>query len=87
MTLEKRSASGFARFLPGDVGRRAVHRLEDRRLRPQVRARDEPEPADEPRAEVGHDVAVEVLEQQHVELLRPEHELHAGVVDDELAVR
>ena len=44
------------------------------------------QPADESGAEVGDDVAVEIRQQQHVELLRPHHELHARCVDDPFAV-
>ena len=45
-----------------------------------------PEAADEARAQVGHDVAVEVLEQQHVEAGGVEDELHAAVVHDDVVV-
>ena len=72
------------------LGRRAVRRLEDRRVRPEVPARSEPEAADEARAEVGDDVAVEIGADEDVVLLGPLHELHAEVVHDpvlELDVR
>src|SRR4030095_9606007 len=45
-----------------------------------------PEPADEARPEVRDDVAVQVGQQQHVEVLRLLDELHAHVVDQELVV-
>src|SRR2546422_980320 len=78
------TASAMLRILY--LGRAPVHRLEDGVARAQVGARHEAEPAHQARAQVGDDVAVEVLEQEHVELLRAEHELHAGVVDDQLPV-
>ena len=71
----------------GDVGRRAVHRLEHRRRRrPCWRCRTTPEAADQPGAQVREDVAVEVRQQQHVELLGRHHQVHAGRVDDPLVV-
>jgi hypothetical protein len=68
--------------LPGDVGRGAVHRLEDRRVDADVRPRREPEPADEPRDQVAEDVAEQVRGDDHVELLGRDHELHRHRVDD-----
>ena len=38
--------------------------------------------ADQPGTQIGDDVAVQILQEQHVELFRPDHELHAGGVDD-----
>ena len=56
------------------------------RLASEVRARA-PGPGRRPAgAQIGDDVAVEVRQQQHVELLRPHHEVHAGRVDDLLVV-
>ena len=72
--------------LAGDVRCAAVHRLEDRRVVAKVRAWHDAEPTDETRAEVGHDVAVEVGQHQHVERLRLHHELHARRIDDALVV-
>ena len=65
--------------------RRAVRRLEDRRLDADVRARRDSEPADETGGHVADDVAVEVREHEHVELLGPLDELHAERVDEHLA--
>src|SRR2546430_7442362 len=72
--------------LPGDVGGGPVHRLEDGGAYAQVRTRHDAEPAHQTGAQVGDDVAVEVLEEQHVERLRAADELQAGVVDDQLLV-
>ena len=47
-----------------------------------VGARGDAEAADEARAEVGQDVAVEVGQHEHVVELGLLHELHAHVVDD-----
>ena len=52
----------------------------------EVGAGHQAEAADEGRAEVADDVAVEVFEQQRVVLVGIHHQLHAGVVDDVLAV-
>ena len=69
-TADSSSAVGFARCLPGDVGRAAVDGLEHRDLGPEVRRADDAEPADQAGAEIRHDVAVQVRQHQHVELLR-----------------
>ncbi len=55
-------------------------------VRADVRAWHDAEPADQPGAQVGDDVAVQVREQQDVELLGVHHEVHAGRVDDPLVV-
>ena len=55
-------------------------------LVPEIRARDKAESADQPRAQIGNNVAVEIFQQQHVVLVGVHHQLHAGVVDDVLAV-
>ena len=75
---------GVGDALAGDVGRAAVHRLEHADLDAEVRRRHDAEPADQPGAQVRHDVAVEVRHQQHVELRRVHHQVHAGGVDDPL---
>ncbi len=62
--------------LAGDVRRRAVHRLEDRRpgaIRVQVAARRVAKPAGQGRAQVGDDVAEQVVGDDHVEPLRVVH--------------
>ncbi len=51
-----------------------------------VRARHDAEPADQPRAQVAQHVAVEVLEQEHVEARGILHQRHAARVDDHLLV-
>ena len=60
--------------------------FEDRALVAEVRARHHPQAADKCGAQIGDDVAVEILQQQHVVLVRIHHQLHAGVVDDVLAI-
>ena len=45
-----------------------------------------PSPPTKARAQIADDVAVEVLQQQRVVLVGIHHQLHAGVVDDVLAV-
>ena len=70
----------------GDVGRRAVHRLEHRRKRPrriEVRARREPEAAGDRGAEVGQDVAEQVRGDDDVEVSRPADQIHARGVDEQ----
>ena len=60
-------------------------RLEDGRVLADVRARRDPEAADQPGGEVADDVAVEVRQHEDVELLRPLDELHRERVDEHLA--
>ena len=70
--------------LPGDVGRRAVDGLEHRRAGAggvQVAARGEPDPPGYRAAEVGEDVAEEVVGDDDVVLLGRLHEVDAGGVD------
>ena len=60
--------------LAGDVGRRAVHRLEQRRvvaLRIDVRRRRDADRAADRRAEIGQDVAEEIRADDDVEAVRP----------------
>ena len=68
--------------LAGVLRRGAVGRLEDGRVRAEVAAGSEAQASDQPGAEVGDDVAVEVRTDEDVVLLRPLHELHRHVVDD-----
>ena len=68
--------------LAGVLGRRAVDRLEHRRLDPDVGAGRDAQAADEARAQVAHDVAVQVRQDQHVVQVRLLDQLHAHVVDD-----
>ena len=75
---------GVGLVLPGDVGRRAVDRLEHGRTGAggvQVGARGEPDPPGYRAAEVGEDVAEEVVGDDHVVLLGRLHEVDAGGVD------
>ena len=72
--------------LAGNIRRGAVNGFKHRYLMADVRAWHKAETADESSAEVGDDVAVEIFHQQHVVLVGVHHQLHAGVVDDVLAV-
>ena len=66
-----------------DVGRRAVHRLEEPRAAVgEACRRRHPEPAGDRRGEVGEDVAEHVLGDDDVELLWRRRELHRRVVDE-----
>ena len=70
--------------LAGDVGRRAVHRLEQRRefaLGVDVAGRRDADGAGAGRAEVGQDVAEQVGRDDHVEAVGMQHELGGEDVD------
>ena len=70
--------------LPGDVGRRAVHRLEHRRPgagRVEVGRRGPADAAGDRAAEVGEDVAEEVVGDHDVVAAGVLHEVDAGGVD------
>jgi hypothetical protein len=73
---------GVGDALAGDVGRRAVHRLEDRRIGADVGARRHAQAAHQAGHQVGQDVAEQVGRHQHVELLGLQHQLHRAGVDD-----
>ena len=67
----------------GDVGRRAVHRLEDpRSCVGKARGGREAEAARDGGGEVGEDVAEHVLGGDHVEASRGDGKLHRRVVDE-----
>jgi len=67
--------------LAGDVGRRAVHRLEDGRIGADVGTRGHAQAADQAGHQVGQDVAEQVGGDYHVESLRPLHEVRREDVD------
>ena len=73
---------GIGLVEPRVLRRRPVDRLEDGAIRADVGPRRHAETADQPGAEVAHDVAVQVREHQDVVELRLLDELHAHVVDD-----
>ena len=51
-----------------------------------VRTGNKAQPPNESRAKIGDDVAVKILQQQYIVLIRIHHQLHAGVVHNVLAV-
>ena len=71
---------------PGNIRRRAVDALKDRGALADIATGRQAETADQPRAEIAYDVAVEVGQNHHIEALRIGHELHAAVVDDDFLV-
>ena len=86
MMLLSKQGCRIRQAFSGDVGRGPVNGLEHGRFIADVGAADHAESADEACCEVAHHVAIEIRQQQHVELLRIQHHLHAGVVDDHLFV-
>ena len=73
--------------LPGDVGRRAVHRFEQRRRRAlgiEVRRRIQAEAAGDPAGQVAQDVAEQVRSDDHVERVRPPHQFERRRIDVQL---
>src|SRR5208337_5630440 len=70
----------------GNVRRGTVHGLENGAFMAEISAGNEAKTADQSRAQVGNNVAVEILQQQHVILVGVHHQLHAGVIDNVLAV-
>src|SRR5208282_2666744 len=79
-------SGGVGNILAGNIRSRSMHRLEDGALEAEVGAGNKAETADEARAQVADDVAVEVFEQQRVVLEWVHDQLHAGVVDQVLAI-
>ncbi len=73
--------------LAGDIGRRAVDRLEDGGVRADVRPRRHAEAAHQAGDQVREDVAEQVGGHQHVELPGIEHELHRAGIDDDRVER
>jgi MazG family protein len=70
----------------GDVGGSTVDGFEDGYGLSDVSTGDDAQPSNKARREVAHDVTIEIREQKHVELMGIEHDLHAGVVNNELLV-
>src|SRR5690242_16254244 len=79
--------SGVGDVLAGDVGRGPVDGFKNGAVVAEVGAGHQAEAAHKSGAKIGDDVAVEIFEQQHVVLIGVHDQLHAGVVDDVLAVR
>ena len=76
-TADSSSAVGFARFLPAMSGALPCTASNTRDLGPEVRRADDAEAADEAGAQIRDDVAVQIRQQQHVELLGLHHQVHA----------
>ena len=77
---------GIGQALAGDIGRGAVDGFEDGVVVADVGARHDPQPAHQAGGQVGDDVAIEVGQHQHIEGFGAHHQLHAGVVHDQLVV-
>ena len=70
--------------LPGDIGRRAVHRLEHRReiaFRIDVARRRDADGAGAGRTEIGEDIAEQIRADHDVEPVRMQHEVRGENVD------
>ena len=72
MSAERSSAVGFARFLCAISGALPCT-ASNTAAAPEVRPRHDPEPAHQAGAEIRHDVAVEIGQQQDVEFLGMHH--------------
>src|SRR5208283_5354733 len=77
---------GIGYILSGNVGCGTMDSLKDGALMAEIRAGHKAKSADQSRAQIGNNVAVEILQQQHVVLVGVHHQLHASVVDNVLAV-
>ena len=64
-----------------------MHGLEHGGRVAHVAARRNPRPTDHARHEVADNVAVQIRQHEHIELLRPQHQLLAAVVDDDIVER
>ena len=82
----KEQGSGVGEAFPGNVGRGAVDGFKHGGFVADVGAADDAEAADQAGGEIAHHVAVKIGQQQHVELLRIQNNLHASVIDDEFFV-
>ena len=63
-----------------------MNRLEHRQVLTVIGAGHNPQPANQSCTQVADHVAVQILQQQHVELGRVLHQLHASRIDDHLLV-
>ena len=70
------------KVLSGNIRSTSVNGFEHCVVGTDVAGRNEAEAADQAAAEIGKNVAVEVLHYHHIKLVRVHDELHAGVVDD-----
>ena len=59
-----------------------MHRFENGVIFSQVRPGNDSKAADQTRAQVRHNVAVQILHQHHVELIGIQDELHRDCIDD-----
>ena len=64
-----------------------MHRFKNGALVAEICPRHKSQAADQSRAKIGKNIAVQILHEQHVVLIRIHHQLHASVVDNMLAIR
>jgi len=81
-----RRAVGFRKALASDIRRRAMDGFKNRAVISDIPAGNNSETAYEPCRKIAHHIAIEIREEQDIELLRIQNNLHARIVNYHLFV-